>query len=153
MVDDSKAAEILGKDEGFRSQVYDDATGLPIGPGSYVRGHPTVGIGIALDTGGITREEAVMLTANRLGPIRAALQAYPWFVGLDIVRQHYIIMMAYQMGVRGVLSFTSMIRCLAGHDYVGAANYMLNSKWASQTPKRAARAAEAIRSGAYQVVP
>ena len=42
----------LGADEGIRMLVYDDATGRPIGPGTLVRGHPTIGIGTDSDLKG-----------------------------------------------------------------------------------------------------
>ena len=42
------AAELVG-DEAMRLFVYDDATGLPIEPGSTCKGHPTIGVGRGLD--------------------------------------------------------------------------------------------------------
>jgi GH24 family phage-related lysozyme (muramidase) len=57
-------SQMLEREEGLRTLVYDDATGKPIGPGSVVQGHPTIGIGRALDVNGITAVEADFLLEN-----------------------------------------------------------------------------------------
>jgi lysozyme len=69
---------------------------------------------------------------------------------LDDVRAEVIINMCYQMGVDGVLKFKRMITALMIHDYKGAAREGLDSKWAEQTPARAARLMERIRTGQHE---
>lgn len=60
---------MLRAEEGLRLTVYDDATGKPIKPGTLVKGHPTIGIGRALDVNGITEAEAEYLKANDVAKI------------------------------------------------------------------------------------
>lgn len=60
-------------------------------------------------------------------------------------RRAIIISMAYQMGTAGVLGFKKMWAQMARGSYYLAAEEMLDSKWAKQTPKRAERHARVMR--------
>lgn len=51
-------------EEGKRNFVYDDATGHAIGPGTHCVGHPTIGVGRALDVHGISMSEGQLLNAH-----------------------------------------------------------------------------------------
>lgn len=62
-------------------------------------------------------------------------------------RQAIIISMAYQMGVKGVLSFGDMWAAIRAGDWNKAADEMLDSLWAKQTPARAHRHAEVMAHG------
>lgn len=140
---------LIAADEGFRAHVYDDATGAPIIPGSVVKGHPTIGYGLALDVDGLSPGEALQLLTARLSVVQTALKRREWYLSLSPVRQDAIAAMAYQLGVSGVDSFTSMIAALVANRWGDAAAAMLNSRWASQTPKRAAKTARMIATGSY----
>jgi len=59
--------------------------------------------------------------------------------------------MAYQLGVDGLAAFNETLKMVAAGDFSGAANGMLNSLWARQTPGRARRHAEVMRTGTYDV--
>lgn len=74
----------------------------------------------------------------------------PWFDKLDEVRQAVLIGMAFQMGIRGLLNFVHFLGAMRDERWHAAAGEMLDSTWAKQTPKRAARAARAIETGATQ---
>ena len=74
----------------------------------------------------------------------------PWFDKLDEVRQAVLISMAFQMGIHGLLDFVHFLGAMRDERGLAAAGEMLASKWAKQTPKRAARAARAIETGATQ---
>jgi lysozyme len=138
----------LEKEEGFRSLLYDDATGKPLKPGDRIVGHPTAGIGLALDIEGLTREEARYLCENRVAKRELALdQELPGWRSLSEARQLVLLSMAYQMGVRGLLGFAKMIAALQRGDFAEAADEMLASVWATQTPARAQRLAEMVRQG------
>jgi len=138
----------LTRDEGIRLAVYDDATGEPIKPGSHVVGHPTIGIGRALDTHGITEREANELLHNDILAVSAEIyKRLPWVEHLDEVRQMVLASMAFQMGVEGLLGFHNTLAAIARGDYGIAAAGMLDSKWAEQTPARAERLAAMIKSG------
>lgn len=58
-----------------------------------------------------------------------------------------LLSMGYQMGLDGLAQFTNTLSFMVQGDYTKAAVNMLASKWAKQTPNRAARHAEQMRSG------
>ena len=60
--------------------------------------------------------------------------------------------MAFQMGLAGLLSFKRTLASIAAGDYEQASREMLDSKWASQTPKRAQRTAYMMRYGKFPTV-
>lgn len=152
----------LGADEGIRMLVYDDATGRPIGPGTLVRGHPTIGIGRALDVHGITAAEAHYFLANDIAAVEAALSRLEWYQELDPVRRGVCTNLAFNMGVRGLQSFVGMISDIeaAEHDLTGAmqqlaqgqfdaaADELARSDWAKQVqPSRRDRLLMQLRTG------
>ena len=58
---------------------------------------------------------------------------------LDSLAKEIIIEMVFQLGETGVSKFKNMLKALKeGPDYQTAAIEMLDSKWAKQTPNRAA---------------
>ena len=58
---------------------------------------------------------------------------------LDSLAREIIIEMVFQLGETGVSKFKNMLKALKeGPDYQTAAIEMLDSKWAKQTPNRAA---------------
>lgn len=67
-------------------------------------------------------------------------------------RSCVLLSMCYQMGEAGVDSFANTMKFIAAGDYTKAAVNMLASKWARQTPNRAARHAEQMRSGKWAPV-
>lgn len=140
--------QLLSADEGLRLKVYDDATGEPIGPGSVVKGHPTIGYGLALDTDGITQDEAEFLRQRRVTVIVSQLsEDYTWFDGLTANRQAVIVCMVYQLGRAGFAEFHSMSADLANADYVRASQEMLLSKWATQVPARSQKLSQMMVDG------
>ncbi len=139
----------LEAEEGFRPLLYDDATGNPLKPGDTIVGHPTAGIGLALDVEGLTREEARYLCENRVAIREAALdKRLPWWRRLSDARQLALVSMAYQMGVDGLLRFPKLLAALQREDWPGAAAEMRDSKWArTDSPARAERLAKMMRDG------
>ena len=59
--------------------------------------------------------------------------------------------MAFQMGVDGLLGFKNTLAMIQAGKYTEAANGMMNSKWAKQTPSRAQRHAEQMRTGKWVI--
>lgn len=147
MVDDSPLLAALTFEEGCKLRVYDDATGMALVPGMRIMGHPTIGIGIALDTGGISRPEAEYLLGNRVAAGRLAFEPLPWFARLDAPRQRAVLAMVFQLGAAGVLRFASMIEHLGRGEYQAAADAAYASAWARQTPARAKRVTAQLASG------
>ena len=133
-------------EEGLVLHVYDDATGQPIEQGSRVMGHPTIGVG-RLITGdaGISRAEALYLLDNDITKTIHLMDAHmPWWHNLPPDQQRAMIQLAFQMGVRGLLGFEKMLAALQAGDAARAAEEALDSRWARQTPARAARIAKLI---------
>ena len=64
-------------------------------------------------------------------------------------RDAVLISMAYQMGVSGLLKFKMCLAAYQAGDWDEAAKQMLDSRWARQTPKRANRHAEQMKTGVW----
>ena len=120
-------------------------------------GYWTIGVGRLIDArkgGGISPAESALLLANDIGEIEAALDVrLPWHRNLDPARQAVLFAMAFQMGVDGLLKFKNTLEMVRVCDYDGAARGMLASLWAQQTPERAHRMAEQMRTGQWQYKP
>lgn len=64
-------------------------------------------------------------------------------------RQAILKSMAYQMGVQGLAAFKNTLQAVIEQRWNDAAAGMLNSRWAKQTPDRAKRHAEQMRTGLW----
>lgn len=116
-------------------------------------GYLTIGIGRLIDKkkgGGLSDDEIDYLLANDIrNKTREVLKALPWVADLDEVRRNVLIAMSFQMGTDGLLKFVNTLAMVKAERYDSAAKGMLNSLWARQTPKRAVRMAEMMRTGVY----
>lgn len=137
------ATEQIKSDEGLVLHAYKDSLGFL-----------TIGYGRLIDkrkNGGITEQEAEYLLNNdiayKLCQIRDKL---PWIDNLNDARKGVLLNMGFQLGVVGLMGFKSTLAKIESGDYEGAAVNMLKSKWATQTPNRAQRMAEQIRTGTWQ---
>ena len=114
----------------------------------------TIGVGRLIDKrkgGGITKEESEYLLSNDISKVNAQLDAnIPWWRNLDEPRQAVLQGMAFQMGIAGLLGFKNTLKMIESGDYEGAGKGMLNSLWAKQTPARAKRMSEQMRTGEWQ---
>jgi len=121
----------LEKDEGFKGMPYKDNLG-----------YWTIGKGTKLP---ITKKEATLLLNYRLNKAKIDLhKRLP--LNIDDKAWDILYMMAYQMGVDGVLGFHDMIKALKKKKYGKASVAMLDSIWAKkQTPKRAKRMAKMMK--------
>jgi lysozyme len=118
--------------------------------------YPTIGIGkkigpknasLSMYKFTCSREVAYVWLSEELKYIRNSLIKHAWYVNLNSDRQDIIKSMAYQLGMSGLLKFKNMIAALEDKDYEKAAEEALSSKWARQTPERAKRHAEVLRTG------
>ena len=62
-------------------------------------------------------------------------------------RKSILISMAYQMGADGLAKFVNTLKAVTEKRWADAANGMLNSAWAKQTPNRAKRHAQQMLTG------
>lgn len=130
----------LEREEGFVPHAYQDTEGFW-----------TIGIGTLVDprkNAGLTKEEARLLCRNRASIAAAALiAALPWVHKLSERRQHALASMVFQLGLSGFLKFEKMLAALKAERWNEAAAEALSSRWASQTPNRAKRIAQALKEG------
>lgn len=129
----------LRAEEGLVNHAYKDALG-----------YLTIGIGRLIDVrkgGGISDDEAEYLLDNDIDKILAGLlDALPWFEGQPEDVQTALMSMAFQMGVDGLLAFRTTLSLIQQGKYTHAADNALKSKWAAQTPVRAAHVTDLIRN-------
>lgn len=78
---------------------------------------------------------------------RLASHHRSWYSQQTPERQAILLSMAYQLGIVGLLGFSKMLAALEQGHHTVAALEMLDSRWARQTPARAERQAEAMRTG------
>lgn len=143
-----EAATRTMMNESCRLQVYDDATGLPIVAGYTVKGNPTIGYGRLLRApGGISAAEAAALFDADWKRAQHDAATLPGYASDDVVRRGVLDEMVFQLGLVGVLGFRKMLSAFYARDYARAADEMLDSAWARQTPNRARMLAGLMRTG------
>lgn len=139
----STAAAQLRYDEGVRKTAYKDHLG-----------YLTIGVGRLIDASragaGLRDDEIEMLLRNDImDRVSQLSKRIPWFNDLDEARQGVLVNMAFQLGTEGLMGFKTTLELIAKGQYVKAAEQMLKSKWANQTPKRANRLAEQMKTGKW----
>ena len=134
-------AEDLRQHEGWRPHAYKDHLGFL-----------TIGYGQLIDErrgGGMPRAVGEFWLSMLIDDIDARLMdRLPWYAGAPDDVQRALINMGYQLGISGLLRFRNMLSALEAGDYPAAADHALDSRWAEQTPNRAAEVAGWIRSAA-----
>ena len=134
----------LRRDEGTMATSYQDHLGFF-----------TIGVGRLIDSrkpgAGLRPDEIDYLLRNDINDRVAALtKVLPWFDRLDEARRGVLINMAFQLGTAGLLGFKSTLALIAEGRYTEAAEQMLKSKWATQTPARAKRLADQMKTGEWK---
>jgi lysozyme len=118
-------------------------------------GYSTIGVGRLIDArkgGGITAEESAYLLGNDIQKKLSELERkLPWVKELDEARRGVLLSMAFQMGTDGLLGFKNTLEMVRTGRYTDAAKGMLNSLWAKQTPQRAKRHSEQMRTGKWVI--
>ena len=132
----------LLREEGVESCAYQDSLG-----------YWTIGVGRLIDSrkgGGLSNDEIDFLLDNDIKiKTREVLLALPWMPRLSEPRQAVLIGMAFQIGIGGLLKFKRMLGSIEDGQYVEAAEEMVKSRWAMQTPKRAYRMAQQMETGEW----
>ncbi len=145
-------AELHG-DEGIKLKVYDDATGLPIGPGTVVKGWPSIGTGRNLAGRGITSTEEEYLLSNDISDCERELAGpMPWITTLTPGRQTVIYSLYFNVGLGNPARFQAkwpnfLAQMKAGEYAAAADNLESTQPWASQVGPRARRLGELVRYG------
>lgn len=130
----------LKRDEGMRLKPYTDTVGKV-----------TIGIGRNLTDNGISEYEAELLLQHDITNASQQLREnLPWTDGLDDVRRAVLTNMAFNMGIHSLMGFKNTLALIQAGDYAGAAQAMLNSKWATQVGPRAHRLSIQLETGVWQ---
>lgn len=115
----------------------------------------TIGVGRLIDKrkpgSGLRPSEIDFLLQNDVDDrIDQLTRRLPWFQNLDDARKGVLLNMAFQMGVEGLLGFKNTLALIEAGNYAKAAENMLLSKWAQQTPNRAKKMARQMETGKWQ---
>jgi lysozyme len=140
-VDLERVTTMLVREEGEILHAYQDHLG-----------YWTIGVGRLIDRakgGRISQAESRMLLANDIRRFEMHLKKYPWYEQLDDARKGVLVGMVFQLGTAGFDSFKNTLRAIAERRYADAAQGMLSSLWARQTPARVKRMAEIMRTGIW----
>lgn len=133
----------LIRDEGVVEHAYQDHLG-----------YWTIGVGRLIDKrkgGKLRPNEIEFLLENDITDREQELtKRIPWFTKLDKARQGVLLNMSFQMGVEGLLGFKNTLKMVETGKYEDAARGMLQSLWARQTPERAKRLSEQMRTGVWK---
>lgn len=155
MIDINEAVQRLAFHEGCRLEPYKDHLGYwTIGIGRCYEKNPITKeeekvIGTCWEKG-ITKNGAYYLLRNDIKRcIKELEKKIPFWRMLDDERQYALLDMAFQNGVPGLLKFRKMLSALGVGNYIEASKECLDSRWAKQTPLRANRIANTIKTGKW----
>lgn len=108
----------------------------------------TIGIGRAIGTRGITKDEALYMLKTDIEIITNELNAsFPWWKDMSENRRLALADLAFNLGMPKLKAFK---RCLAHMEegkYAESAMELLDSNYARQLPARSQRNADLIREG------
>ena len=126
MLDNVK--EMLVKHEGLVCHVYDDSLG-----------YKTIGVGRCLDKNGITEDEAMYLLDNDIKRVIESLDKH-WHVWRSFPEKAQLVCIdcTFQMGITGWMAFRHTRALMEMDCWLEASEEILRSKYATQTPNRAA---------------
>lgn len=130
-------------EEGWKNEAYRDILGIW-----------TIGVGHVDSTihEGLVWADSLVsstLDADIAKKTAEVVYSLPWFGQLNEPRQAVLLQMAFQMGTHGLLGFPKTLAAVHDGRWDDAANGMLLSKWAQQTPGRAHRLARQMLLGVW----
>ena len=140
---ESPLSRSIREHEGLRLAPYSDANGQRhIGYGHKIVPNESFPLGI-------TVTEAERLLSADIAEAKAIARRVPGvdWDGLDTVRRDVLVETAYVLGEDGLRSFPRMLAAVSGSDYETAADELLDSLWATQSPARVATLARRLRTG------
>ena len=125
----------IRKHEGFRAKVY-----------KCCEGFYTIGYGFAIKDLVLDEDIANIILQRKLEALIRSIEfKFSWYADLPNAVKDVVIEMCYQLGVKGVSRFKKTIEHLKNEEWELAADEMLDSKWAVQTPNRAKALSDRIR--------
>jgi lysozyme len=149
----SQIIQILNFEEGFKPRPYIDT-----------EGYPTVGTGFLIGPKGASLSNYTFTLSKNVSDIWlqelvddriVKMKTNPSILSAlkqcNPARADVLISMAYQLGVNGLAGFKNTLAMIAAGNFSGAASGMMNSLWARQTPDRAQRHSDVMRTGTYDI--
>jgi lysozyme len=138
---------MLISEEGWRNKAYPDplTNGAPY----------TIGVGHAspdIYPGLFWSDDKISQALDAdiaVATVECTTRFAPWFQHLDAARQAVLIGMMFQRGAKRVLKFRRALAAMSVGAWESAAAEMLDSTWAKQTPARAKRMADQMRTGEW----
>ena len=128
--------ESIKKHEGFVEHVYDDSLDIP-----------TIGYGFAIKDLVLDEDIAEEILIRKLEKLKRNANArFQWLEDMPQEIQAVVLNMCYQLGVTGVSKFRKAISALQEGEWHEAADEMLDSLWARQTPNRAEELSNIVRN-------
>ena len=122
--------------EGFRKSVY-----------QCTEGFDTIGYGFAIKDLELDEDIAEEILLRKLEKlIKRVRDKFDWLDQVPHEVQGVLVEMAYQMGLSGVSKFKKALHAMQMFQWRLAADELLDSRWAKQTPNRAKELSDIIRS-------
>ena len=133
--------EMLISNEGLSLKLYKCTAGIT-----------SIGVGRAIQTRGISEDEAMLMLNNDIEICVDALdKRYPWWKRLSEARQEVMVDLMFNLGESRLAKFVQFLQSMetasSAEDYTVAAEHLLDSLYAKQLPGRSKRNAEIIRGG------
>ena len=128
--------ERIKQHEGKRNKPYRDSEGIL-----------TVGYGRNLEDVAFTDAEIDLMFETDFNRAKSSAQNFVIYEYLNEARRGVLIEMCFQMGYGGVKKFVKFRQAALQAKWSLAADEMLDSKWAQQTPERARELSEIFRRG------
>ena len=121
--------EMLIKNEGLCLNLYKDSLG-----------YNTIGVGRCLDKNGLSEDEAMYLLENDIQRVVDTLdKVWNVYRSFPVPAQEVCIDMSFQLGITGFMNFRQTRALMEMGCWLEASEEVLRSKYAVQTPNRAAR--------------
>ena len=125
----------IRKHEGFRAKVYKDTLDFD-----------SIGYGFAIKDLVLDEDIANIILQRKLEALIRRIEfKFGWFADLPGTVKDVVIEMSFQLGLSGFSKFKKTIEHLKNEEWESAADEMLDSKWAVQTPNRAKALSDRIR--------
>jgi lysozyme len=141
-MDYTELKDRIKEHEGYRNTVYSDSLGFAtIGYGHLiVKGDPYKE-GVEYSREELDQEFDKDFSNAVVGAERLLGNS-----DINFTAKCVIIEMVFQLGMTGVSKFVNCLKAIKEEDWATAADEMLDSKWAKQTPSRAEQLSSVIRS-------
>ena len=128
--------ERIKEHEGFREKVY-----------KCTEGFDTIGYGFAVKDLVLDKDIAEEILLRKVESLISRVRKkFNWLDTVPQAVQGVLVEMSYQMGLSGVSKFKKALHAMQMLQWSVAADELLDSRWAKQTPNRAQELSDIIRS-------